>query len=145
MWVPDVVFENQISLETAVSTIKKEPETVVEVHVLDCAKDTNQVLCAKSGINDESGTTKILLKQTARLEVNCPLMSFSNFPFDDQLCDFVPVSVKQDEDEDADFQWEAFHLVQGKNLTSTDYDLQVRKSSLIHQKESMNGLLGERS
>ena len=72
-------------------------------------------------------------------------MSFSNFPFDDQLCDFVPVSVKQDEDEDADFQWEAFHLVQGKNLTSTDYDLQVRKSSLIHQKESMNGLLGERS
>ena len=126
MWTPDVVFENQISVDRALSTIKRRPETVVEVHVLDCSEEEPPPWC---GMNGESEKTKIMLKQTARLEVNCPDMDFANFPFDSQYCDFVPVVLNQDEDEEAAFQWEDFQLVQGKNLTSREYDLQVRDFS----------------
>ena len=126
MWTPDVVFENQISVDRALSTIKRRPETVVEVHVLDCSEEAPQPWCGeKLGMIGESEKTKIMLKQTARLEVNCPKMDFANFPFDSQWCDFVPMALKQDEDEEATFQWQDFQLVQGENLTSREYDLQV--------------------
>ena len=125
MWTPDIVFENQISVDTALSTIKRTPETVVEVHVLDCSEEAPQPWCEKLGMIGESEKTKIVLKQTARLEVNCPKMDFANFPFDSQFCDFVPVALNQDEDEEVAFQWKAFELVQGENLTSYEYDLQV--------------------
>ena len=125
MWTPDIVFENQISVDTALSIIKRKQEKVVEVHVLDCSEKEPQLWCEKLGMIGESEKTKIMLKQTARLEVNCPDMDFANFPFDSQFCDFVPVLLKQDEDEEAAFQWEAFQLVQGKNLTSREFDLQV--------------------
>ena len=129
MWTPDIVFGNQVSLERAVSTIKNKAEAVVEVLVLDCAKKESEALCEDLGLAVESKSTKIMLKQTARLEVNCPDMDFTNFPFDSQFCDFVPVLLKQDEDEEAAFQWQDFQLVQGKNLTSREYDLQVRDFS----------------
>ena len=125
MWTPDVVFENQISVDTALSTIKRKQETVVEVHVLDCSEKEPEPWCEELGMIGESEKTKIMLKQTARLEVNCPDMDFDNFPFDTQFCDFVPVVLKQNEDEEAAFQWEDFQLVQGKNLTSREFDLQV--------------------
>ena len=125
MWTPDIVFENQISVDTAMSIIKRKQEKVVEVHVLDCSEEAPQPWCEKLGMPGESEKTKIMLKQTARLEINCPDMDFANFPFDSQFCDFVPVLLKQDEDEEAAFQWEDFQLVQGKNLTSREYDLQV--------------------
>ena len=131
MWTPDIVFENQISVDTALSTIKRTPETVVEVHVLDCSEEAPPQWCGeKLGMHGESEKTKIMLKQTARLEVNCPDMDFANFPFDSQYCDFVPVALNQDEDEEVAFQWKAFELVQGENLTSREYDLQVRKIML---------------
>ena len=126
MWTPDIVFENQISVDTAMSIIKRKQEKVVEVHVLDCSEEEPPPWCGeKLGMLGESEKTKIMLKQTARLEVNCPKMDFANFPFDSQFCDFVPVLLKQDEDEEAAFQWEDFQLVHGKNLTSREYDLQV--------------------
>ena len=128
MWTPDIVFENQISVDRALSTIKRRPETVVEVHVLDCSEREPEPWCEKLGMIGETEKTKIILKQTARLEVNCPDMDFANFPFDSQHCDFVPIVLNQDEDEEAAFQWEAFQLVQGKNLTSREFDLQVGDS-----------------
>ena len=125
MWTPDIVFENQISVDTALSIIKRKQEKVVEVHVLDCSEKEPQLWCEKLGMIGESEKTKIMLKQTARLEVNCPKMDFANFPFDSQLCDFVPVALNQDKDEEVAFQWKAFELVKQENLTSREYDLQV--------------------
>ena len=126
MWTPDIVFENQISVDTAMSIIKRKQEKVVEVQVLDCSEEAPPPWCGeKLEMHGESEKTKIMLKQTARLEVNCPKMDFANFPFDSQLCDFVPVAMNQDKDEEVAFQWKAFQLVQGENLTSREYDLQV--------------------
>ena len=126
MWTPDIVFENQISVDTAMSIIKRKQEKVVEVQVLDCSEEAPPPWCGeKLEMHGESEKTKIMLKQTARLEVNCPKMDFANFPFDSQHCDFVPVALNQDEDEEVAFQWKAFELVQGENLTSYEYDLQV--------------------
>ena len=126
MWAPDIVFGNQVSLERAVSTIKNKAEAVVEVLVLDCPEKESEALCEDLGLAGESKSTKIMLKQTARLEVNCPDMDFADFPFDNQFCDFIPFGVKQDEDGAGDIEWDTFQLVKGKNLTSTEYDLQVR-------------------
>ena len=126
MWAPDIVFGNQVSLERAVSTIKNKAEAVVEVLVLDCPEKESEALCEDLGLAGESKSTKIMLKQTARLEVNCPDMDFADFPFDNQFCDFIPIGVKQDEDGAGDIEWDTFQLVKGKNLTSTEYDLQVR-------------------
>ena len=139
MWTPDVVFENQVSLERAVSTIKNKSDAVVEVLVLDCSSNDLKLLCKKLGISDVSKRKKIMVKQTTRIEVNCPQMDFQNFPFDDQLCDFIPTSLMSGAIKDSGFRWKLFQLVQGNNLTSTEFDLRVSKIANINRNETRVG------
>ena len=86
MWTPDVVFDNQVSLERAVSAIKNESDANVEITVLECSGEK----CRKLGLDDSSSEQKkIFFKQTVKVEVNCPDMSFDDFPFDEQTCSFT--------------------------------------------------------
>ena len=40
MWTPDVVFENQVKLDRAMSAIKNESDSAVEIKTLDCLLET---------------------------------------------------------------------------------------------------------
>ena len=129
MWTPDVVFENQVTLDRAMSAIKNESDSVVEIKTLDCLLETkteceNLNLTSNMPVNG----TRLFFKQTVNVEVNCPNMEFGSFPFDSQVCDFLVKDLKLKETKDStlkSFQWEAPHLLAGHELTSPEYDISV--------------------
>ena len=139
MWTPDVVFDNQVSLERAVSVIKNESDASVEITVLDCSSNDK---CHKMGLDGSmSGQKKIFFKQTVKVEVNCPDMSFDNFPFDEQTCNFTLRDLKLEEEtenqngkilktnESSHFTWDTPQMIEGNNLTSSEYEITLTRAS----------------
>ena len=138
MWTPYVVFDNQVSLERAVSAIKNESDANVEITVLECSGEK----CRKMGLDDSSSEQKkIFFKQTVKVEVNCPDMSFEDFPFDEQTCNFTLRDLRLQEEttnenekisktnELSHFTWDTPQMIEGNNLTSSEYEITLTRAS----------------
>ena len=138
MWTPDVVFDNQVSLERAVSAIKNESDANVEITVLECSGEK----CRKLGLDDSSSEQKkIFFKQTVKVEVNCPDMSFDLFPFDEQTCNFTLRDLRLQEEtanenekisktnELSHFTWDTPQMIEGNKLTSSEYEITLTRAS----------------
>ena len=121
MWTPDVVFENQVSLEGDADAIKNESDAVVQIIILHCSEETEPSSC------ENPTKKKIRFSRTISLGVNCPDMQFDDFPFDTQNCDVILQDLKLTEN--TDFQWERAEVVQRKALTSNEYNLSLRNAS----------------
>ena len=122
MWTPDVVFNHQVSLDRVSSAIKNESDAVAEIIKLPC---NSQAFCEE--LKGETGI-KIFLKQTIKVEVNCPDMRFGDFPFDTQICLFTVRDLHFKENP-SNFRLDVENLPLGKNLTSTEFHLSVENSS----------------
>ena len=123
MWTPDVVFENQVSLNGAADAIKNESDAVVEVLVLGCSSSSSNQ--AESSCERK----KIRFKRTVRVGVNCPDMNFDDFPFDKQNCDFLLKDVTMTENATNYFRWDTAIVKQKKALISNEYDLSGCKAT----------------
>lgn len=132
MWTPDVVFENQVTLDRAMSAIKNESDSVVEIKTLDCLVETKSE-CENLNLTKAVNGTRLFFKQTVNVEVNCPSMEFGSFPFDTQVCNFHVKDLKLKESKDStlkNFQWEAPQLIGAGDLTSPEYDISVEEPSV---------------
>jgi len=131
MWTPDVVFDNQVSLERASSTIKNESDAIVEIMKMPCNK-TSQGLCQEVDLTRETTGIRIFLKQTVKVEVNCPKMQFGNFPFDKQQCLFTVNDLHLKENpRKSNFELAVEILPLVENLNSTEFTLSVENSTEI--------------
>ena len=128
MWTPDVVFDNQVSLERASSAIKNESDAIAEIMKLPC-QSKSQRLCKELNLTREETTgIKIFMKQTIKVEVNCPDMRFGDFPFDPQTCLFTVKDLHFKENPN-NFKLVVENLPLANNLTSTEFHLSVENSS----------------
>ena len=128
MWTPDVVFDNQVSLERASSAIKNESDAIAEIMKLPC-QSKSQRLCKELNLTREETTgIKIFMKQTIKVEVNCPDMRFGDFPFDTQTCLFTVKDLHFKENPN-NFKLVVENLPLANNLTSTEFHLSVENSS----------------
>ena len=143
MWTPDVVFENQVTLDRAMSAIKNESNSVLEIKTLDCTLATKSE-CQDLNLTGSLNGTRLLFKQTVNVEVNCPDMEFGRFPFDTQVCSFLVKDLKLKETKDSalkNFKWEAPHLSGAHGLTSPEYDINVERPSVTGREESRSNSL----
>ena len=132
MWTPDVVFENQVTLDRAMSAIKNESNSVLLIKTLDCTVATKSE-CQDLNLTGSLNGTRLLFKQTVNVEVNCPDMEFGRFPFDTQVCSFLVKDLKLKETKDSalkNFKWETPHLSGAHGLTSPEYDINVERPSV---------------
>ena len=132
MWTPDVVFDNQVTLDRAMSAIKNESDSIVEIKTLDCLLET-KTECENLNLTGAVNGTRLFFKQTMNVEVNCPNMEFGSFPFDTQVCHFLVKDLKLKETKEStlkNFQWEAPHLIAAHLLTSPEYDISLEDPSV---------------
>ena len=132
MWTPDVVFYNQVSLARTSSAIKNESDAVAEIMRLPCTNES-QGLCKELNLGNEDQGIKIFMKQTIKVEVNCPDMSFEDFPFDIQTCNFTLTDLHF-KDNPNNFELIVENLPLEKGLTSTEFRVIVENST-----ETKNG------
>ena len=127
-----MVFENQVTLDRAMSAIKNDSDSVVEIKTLDCQVET-KFECENLNLTKTVNGTRLFFKQTVNVEVNCPSMEFGSFPFDTQVCNFHVKDLKLKESKDSilkNFQWEAPQLIGAGDLTSPEYDISVEEPSV---------------
>ena len=129
MWTPDVVFDNQVSLERASSAIKNESDAIVEIMKMPCSK-TSQGFVKELDLTRETKGIRIFLKQTVKVEVNCPRMQFTEFPFDTQYCNFTVTDLHLKENP-SNFNLLVETLPLQNKLSSTEFTVIVENSTDI--------------
>ena len=129
MWTPDVVFDNQVSLERASSAIKNESDAIVEIMKMPYNRNS-QGFFKELDLTRETTGIRLFLKQTVKVEVNCPKMQFAAFPFDIQYCLFTVTDLHLKENP-KNFELLVESLPLKDKLSSTEFTLSVENSTEI--------------
>ena len=131
MWTPDMVFDNQKSLERTSSVIKNESDATVQIMKMPCNKPS-QGLCKELNLTKETKGIRIFVKQTLKVEVICPKMQFGNFPFDTQYCMFTVNDVYlKDDPRNPNFELFVENLPLVYKLSSSEFTLSAQNSPEI--------------
>ena len=129
MWTPDVVFDNQVILERASSAIKNESDAIVEIMKMPYNR-SSQGFFKELDLTRETIGIRIFLKQTVKVEVNCPKMQFAKFPFDTQFCNFTVTDLHMKENP-RNFELHVESLPLQDKLSSTEFTVTVENSTDI--------------